>query len=122
MSAPGVSAPDRAPAGGRIAVGVSGGGSNLRALVAAADRGELGGSIVLVFADRPCPALDWAAERGIETALVPTAAAGHDAARAEEDATLAATLIAVGIACAANRVMAFVGGRGAVPGYMGGGR
>ena len=33
--------------------------------------GELGGEIVLVFADRACPALDWAAEQGIETALVP---------------------------------------------------
>ncbi len=67
---------------GRIVVGVSGTGSNLRALAAAADRGELGGSIVLVFADRDCPALTWAAEQGIETALVP----GGD------DATLAAML------------------------------
>jgi phosphoribosylaminoimidazolecarboxamide formyltransferase/IMP cyclohydrolase len=71
---------------GRIAVGVSGAGSNLRALAAAVGRGEVGGSIVLVFADRPCPALDWAIEQGIETALVP----GGD------DATLAATLSAVG--------------------------
>ena len=55
----------------RIAVGVSGTGSNLRALHAAAGRGELGGDVVLVFADRPCPALDWAAEQGIDTALVP---------------------------------------------------
>jgi phosphoribosylaminoimidazolecarboxamide formyltransferase/IMP cyclohydrolase len=70
---------------GRIAIGVSGQGSNLRALAAAADRGELGGEIALVFADRACPALDWAAEQGIETALVP----GGD------DATLAATLGAV---------------------------
>ena len=70
---------------GRIAVGVSGGGSNLRALVASAGRGELGGAIVLVFADRACPALDWAAEQGIETALVP----GGD------DAALAPTLDAV---------------------------
>jgi phosphoribosylaminoimidazolecarboxamide formyltransferase/IMP cyclohydrolase len=69
-------------AAGRIAVGVSGAGSNLRALAAAADRGELGGSIVLVFADRACPALDWAGEQGIETALIP----GGD------DATLAETL------------------------------
>ena len=67
---------------GRVAVGVSGAGSNLRALAAAAGRGELGGEIVLVFADRDCPALDWAAEQGIETALVP----GGD------DETLAATL------------------------------
>ena len=62
---------------GRIAVGVSGAGSNLRALHAAATRGELGGEIVLVFADRACPALDWAAEQGIDTALV---ADGEDAA------------------------------------------
>ncbi len=61
---------------GRIAVGVSGAGSNLRALHAAAARGELGASIVLVFADRACPALDWAAEQGLDTALV---AGGDDA-------------------------------------------
>ncbi len=52
-------------------MGVSGAGSNLHALVAAARRGEVGGDVVLVFADRPCPALDWAAEEGIDTALVP---------------------------------------------------
>jgi len=56
---------------GRIAVAVSGAGSNLRALHAAARRGELGGEILLVVADRPCPALDWAAELQIDTALVP---------------------------------------------------
>jgi phosphoribosylglycinamide formyltransferase-1 len=55
----------------RIAVGVSGSGSNLRALHAAAARGELGGEIALVFADRACPALDWAVEQGIHTAMVP---------------------------------------------------
>ena len=70
---------------GRIAVGVSGNGSNLRALAAAADRGELGGRIVLVFSDRACPALDWAAEEGIDTALVPGGV----------DDALAATLEAV---------------------------
>ena len=59
---------------GRIAVAVSGTGSNLQALHAAAKRGELGGDIVLVVADRPCPALDWAVERGIDTALVPAGA------------------------------------------------
>ena len=72
---------------GRVAVGVSGAGSNLRALAAAADRGELGGEIRFVFSDRDCPALAWAAEQGIETALVP----GGD------DETLAATVAAVGI-------------------------
>jgi phosphoribosylaminoimidazolecarboxamide formyltransferase / IMP cyclohydrolase len=70
---------------GRIAVGVSGSGSNVRALAAAASRGELGGEIVLVFADRACAALDWAAEQGIDTVLVP----GGD------DATLAETLAAI---------------------------
>ena len=70
---------------GRIAVGVSGAGSNLRALVGAADRGQLGGGIFLVFADRACPALEWATELGMETALVP----GGD------DQTLAATLVSV---------------------------
>ncbi len=70
---------------GRIAVGVSGTGSNLRALVAAAGRGVLGGEVVLVFADRACPGLDWAAEQGIDTILVP----GGD------DAVLAETLAAV---------------------------
>ncbi len=69
---------------GRIAVGVSGAGSNLRAIAAAAGRGELGAEIVLVFADRSCPALDWAQEQGIDTALLP---GGHDAALAD---TLAA--------------------------------
>jgi phosphoribosylaminoimidazolecarboxamide formyltransferase/IMP cyclohydrolase len=56
---------------GRIAVAVSGSGSNLRALHAAAARGELGGEIVLVLADRSCPALDWASEQGLATTLVP---------------------------------------------------
>jgi phosphoribosylaminoimidazolecarboxamide formyltransferase/IMP cyclohydrolase len=65
---------------GRIAVGVSGAGSNLRALHAAAARGELGGEIVLVFADRACPALDWASEQGIDTALLP---GGDDVALGE---------------------------------------
>ncbi|HEY6569298.1 MAG TPA: bifunctional phosphoribosylaminoimidazolecarboxamide formyltransferase/IMP cyclohydrolase, partial [Candidatus Limnocylindrales bacterium] len=69
----------------RIAVGVSGSGSNLRALVAVGARGALGGDIVVVFADRPCAALDWAAEQGIETVLVPGG----------EDATLADTLAAL---------------------------
>jgi phosphoribosylaminoimidazolecarboxamide formyltransferase/IMP cyclohydrolase len=84
-------------AGRRIAVGVSGGGSNLRALAAAADRGELGGALSLVFADRACPALEWAAERGIDTALIPGAPADDPAAREAEDRALAATLAAAGV-------------------------
>jgi phosphoribosylaminoimidazolecarboxamide formyltransferase/IMP cyclohydrolase len=70
---------------GRIAVGVSGTGSNLRAIHAAAARGEVGGDLVLAFADRRCPALDWASEQGLDTVLVP----GGD------DPTLAETLGAV---------------------------
>jgi phosphoribosylaminoimidazolecarboxamide formyltransferase/IMP cyclohydrolase len=86
---------------GRIAVGVSGAGSNLRALAAAAGRGELGGEIALVFADRDCPALAWAAEQGIDTALLPglgaPAADGGPDARAEADRALAATLTAASV-------------------------
>ncbi|HEX5588814.1 MAG TPA: bifunctional phosphoribosylaminoimidazolecarboxamide formyltransferase/IMP cyclohydrolase [Candidatus Limnocylindrales bacterium] len=63
-----------------IVVAVSGTGSNLRALTAAAARGDLGAEIALVVADRDCPALGWAAEQGIETALVP---GGADATLAE---------------------------------------
>ena len=48
---------------GRIAVGVSGSGSNLRALAGRIERGALDAEIALVFADRPCPALAWAEER-----------------------------------------------------------
>ena len=55
---------------GRIAVAVSGTGSNLFALAAAAERGELGGEIALVIADRECPAFAWARERGLRVALI----------------------------------------------------
>jgi phosphoribosylaminoimidazolecarboxamide formyltransferase / IMP cyclohydrolase len=53
-----------------VAVGVSGEGTNLRALRRAEKRGLLNGSIGLVFADRPCPALGFAADEGLPTALV----------------------------------------------------
>ena len=79
----------------RIAVGVSGTGSNLRALQAMAGRAALDAEIVLVFADRECAALDWAADQGIETLLVPAAPRGDDAARADEDDVLAESLAAV---------------------------
>jgi hypothetical protein len=36
-----------------------------------AQRGALDAEIALVFADRECPALDWAVEQGIETLVVP---------------------------------------------------
>jgi phosphoribosylaminoimidazolecarboxamide formyltransferase/IMP cyclohydrolase len=74
----------------RIAVGVSGTGSNLRALVAAGRRGELGGDVALVFADRACPALAWSEEQGIETALVP---GGADDALADALAAAAIDLV-----------------------------
>ena len=79
----------------RIAVGVSGTGSNLRALHATAQRGALDAEIALVFADRACAALDWAEEQGIETLLVPAAPKGDEAARAGEDKILAESLMAV---------------------------
>jgi phosphoribosylaminoimidazolecarboxamide formyltransferase/IMP cyclohydrolase len=79
----------------RIAVGVSGAGSNLRALQAASERRALDAEIGLVFADRECAALEWAVEQGIETLLVPAAPRGDDAGRAEEDRILAQTLTAV---------------------------
>ena len=77
---------------GRIAVAVSGIGSNLRAIVAAARRGELGGEVVLVVADRPCPAIDWATEQGIDTALVP---GGADEPMAEALRASAADVVAL---------------------------
>ncbi len=55
----------------RIAVGVSGTGSNLRALHAAAQRRVLDAEIALVFADRDCAAIDWAVEQGLDTLVVP---------------------------------------------------
>jgi phosphoribosylaminoimidazolecarboxamide formyltransferase/IMP cyclohydrolase len=79
---------------GRIAVGVSGAGSNLRALHAAATRGELGGEIVLVVADRSCPALAWAAEQGIDTALITDGA--DEALAAALDGARADVLVLVG--------------------------
>jgi phosphoribosylaminoimidazolecarboxamide formyltransferase/IMP cyclohydrolase len=79
----------------RIAIGVSGTGSNLRALHAAASRGALDGEIVLVFSDRPCAALEWAVGQGIETLLVPAAPRSDDVARAEEDRVLAESVAAV---------------------------
>jgi len=82
---------------GRLAVGVSGGGSNLRALVAADRRGGLGAEVVLVFADRACPAIDWAAEQGIDTAVLPGLAARDTAERAAADEALAETLTAAGV-------------------------
>ena len=95
---------------GRIAVGVSGTGSNLRALVAAAERGVLGGDVALVFADRACPGLDWAAEQGIDTVLVP---GGDDAILAETLAAVApdAVVLAGYLRLVGPAVLAAFGGR-----------
>jgi phosphoribosylaminoimidazolecarboxamide formyltransferase / IMP cyclohydrolase len=73
---------DRDGRGGtaRIAVCVSGEGSNLRALRAAEERGSLGGRIVLVLADRPCRAVAFAREAGIATAMVEPGGHGDRAA------------------------------------------
>jgi phosphoribosylaminoimidazolecarboxamide formyltransferase / IMP cyclohydrolase len=80
---------------GRIAVGVSGAGSNLRALHARAARGALDATIALVFSDQPCPALDWATEQGIGVALVPDLAARDAAARETGERILLDTLRAL---------------------------
>lgn len=80
----------------RIAVGVSGSGSNLRALQARIGRGALPARIVLVFADRACPALEWAAEEGLDTALVPGLAGREQVEQVEAERALAETLGAVG--------------------------
>ncbi len=82
--------------GGRIAVGVSGSGSNLRALAARIDRGALPAGIGLVFADRPCAAIAWAAEAGLETAVIPDLGAREPEDRAAADAVLAATIASAG--------------------------
>ncbi len=84
-------------AAGRIAVGVSGSGSNLRALQARIVRGALPARIALVFADRACPALDWAAEQGLETARIEGLGAADLDDRALADRSLAETLQAIEI-------------------------
>jgi len=79
-----------------IAVGVSGSGSNLRALAARIDRGALDARIRLVFADRPCAAIAWAEEAGLETAVIPVLGARDPEERAAADAVLAETITSTG--------------------------
>jgi phosphoribosylglycinamide formyltransferase 1 len=55
---------------GRIVVLISGRGSNMDALAAACDRGDVPAAVVSVVADRPCPGLKLAERRRIEGALV----------------------------------------------------
>jgi phosphoribosylglycinamide formyltransferase-1 len=61
---------------GRIAVLVSGTGSNMVALVDACGAGRVPGSVVLVAADRPCGGVELAQARGIETTVVDPSAYG----------------------------------------------
>jgi phosphoribosylaminoimidazolecarboxamide formyltransferase/IMP cyclohydrolase len=81
--------------GRRIAIGVSGSGSNLRALAARVDRGALDSEIALVFSDRPCAALDWATEAGLDTALIEDLGARSLDTRAVADWNLTETLKAL---------------------------
>jgi phosphoribosylaminoimidazolecarboxamide formyltransferase/IMP cyclohydrolase len=53
-----------------IAICVSGQGSNLRAIVRAVRQGRLTEPVVLVLADRPCAAVEWAASQSIPTQIV----------------------------------------------------
>lgn len=54
----------------RLAILISGRGSNMQALVEAAGARDYPAEVVLVVANRPAAGLDWAADRGIATALV----------------------------------------------------
>ena len=78
---------------GRLAVCVSGVGTNLRALRAFEKRGLLGGDICLVLADRPCEALGFAADEGLRTALIDPSIHGDGDAW---DAAVADALVGAG--------------------------
>ncbi len=67
----------------RLVVLVSGRGSNLAALLDAIDAGRCAATVVAVLADRPAPALERAADRGIATATVPFRRGDRDAWSAE---------------------------------------
>ncbi|HTS15909.1 MAG TPA: phosphoribosylglycinamide formyltransferase, partial [Candidatus Sulfotelmatobacter sp.] len=76
-----------------VAIGVSGTGTNLAAILDAQRRGALGGEVTLVFADRDCPALGIAKAAGVATRMLrPVDAPGQGA----WDAALAAALKASG--------------------------
>jgi phosphoribosylaminoimidazolecarboxamide formyltransferase/IMP cyclohydrolase len=68
----------------RVAVCVSRRGTNLRSLVEAARAGRLPIGIVLVVADRPCPALAWAEAESLPTVLLEEADPGAFDARLAE--------------------------------------
>lgn len=74
----------------RIAVLVSGRGTNLVALTQAIRAGAVPASLALVAADRDCPALHWAASEGYRTFLRPAREIGMEAFEAELLAALGA--------------------------------
>jgi phosphoribosylglycinamide formyltransferase-1 len=78
----------------RLAVLISGRGSNLAALLAAADDGVLAGraAVVAVAADRPAPGLEQARQRGLPTIVVPGVVSAAGRAREESEAELLAAL------------------------------
>jgi phosphoribosylaminoimidazolecarboxamide formyltransferase/IMP cyclohydrolase len=79
---------------GRIAVGVSGTGSNLFALLLRESWGRLGGHVSLVFADRPCPAIETAGAEPYEipTLLLTELGSSDPTERAAADRALATAL------------------------------
>jgi phosphoribosylglycinamide formyltransferase-1 len=56
--------------GGRIVILISGSGSNMAALADSIERGEVPGEIVGVVADRSCPGIGAAGNRGIDAEIV----------------------------------------------------
>jgi phosphoribosylglycinamide formyltransferase 1 len=78
----------------RVAILISGGGSNMKALVAAMASGDVAGRCVLVASNDPnAGGLDWARRQGLDTAVVDHKLFGHD--RAGFDAALMKPLNAV---------------------------
>ncbi|GAQ84210.1 Formyl transferase [Klebsormidium nitens] len=59
----------------RIAVFVSGGGSNYKAIQAAIDAGKVNGEVVAVISDKPgCKATEFASEKGVHVSAYPKSA------------------------------------------------
>jgi phosphoribosylglycinamide formyltransferase-1 len=55
----------------RLGILISGGGSNMRAIVAACERGEVPAEVAMVISNRAdAPGLTWASEHGLVTALI----------------------------------------------------
>jgi len=78
----------------KLGVLISGRGSNLQAIAAAAARGELGSEIALVLSNRPhAPGLTWAREQGLAACALPSA--GRD--REEYDREVVAKLREAGV-------------------------